>query len=130
MKVNNVINLDMELTATKRGMDIEFEGGVCGQVMDKLSEDDIEAIKQHMQVISEIIGNAVDRDMRKELDKKRKQSIKDFADMRCKEIYQMMSDEDKKMVDKLEERLENASNDEERLEILFESLKETLRANR
>lgn len=149
--MKTILTLEMGMETKRDGIDVSFAGGFVGGYLEKiLNEQEIEKVKNAIADISDVIHEAVMRDIKKELGiedetmtherveyrteeeirmnelVKEAQEFKKELEKEMDKMYQKLNQEEKARIDAFEAKLKNAKNDEEKDEILIETLLERL----
>lgn len=122
--MKDVVKIKMELEVERNEIEVNFGMAIQEQINKDLTKKEREEIGRLSVEISKIVSKAVKRNIDEELDKisERDPKIDDlFKEMRD-ELYEQLSDEDKKKVDEFRKKLDNCKTLEDALLLAMEEL--------
>lgn len=118
MKIERALVLNLDIKSSLKGVDIGIEVGLRPKIYDILKEEEINEINEIISKVSNILNDAIVRDISKTTGLDLKHSEK-----RSKEnIYDNLSDEHKEKIEKLEEDLEKITDPRKKVERLVDEL--------
>lgn len=122
--MKDVIKIKMELEVERNEIDLSFGMAIQEQINKDLTKEEREEIGRLSVEISKIVGKAVRRKIDEELDKisERDPKIDDLFKEIRDELYEQLSDEDKKKVDEFRKKLDNCKTLEDALLLAMEEL--------
>ena len=109
--MKDVVKITMELKTEENEIDLRFGMAIQKGVDEDLTKKEREEIERLSMEISKIVGKAVKRGIDEELDKisERDSKIDELFDKTKDELYEQLSEEDKKKVDEFEEKLKECN---------------------
>lgn len=122
--MKDVVKIKMELEVERNEIEVNFGMAIQEQINKDLTKEEREEIGRLSVEISKIISKAVKRNIDEELDKisKRDPKIDDLFKEIRDELYEQLSDEDKKKVDEFRKKLDNCKTLEDALLLAMEEL--------
>lgn len=122
--MKDVIKIKMELEVERNEIDLSFGMAIQEQINKDLTKEEREEIGRLSVEISKIVGKAVRRKIDEELDKisERDPKIDDLFKEIRDELYEQLSEEDKKKVDEFRKKLDNCKTLEDALLLAMEEL--------
>ena len=122
--MKDVIKIKMELEVERNEIDLSFGMAIQEQINKDLTKEEREEIGRLSVEISKIVSKAVKRNIDEELDKisERDPKIDDLFKEIRNELYEQLSDEDKKKVDEFRKKLDNCKTLEDALLLAMEEL--------
>jgi len=127
--MKDVIKIKMELEVEGNEIDLSFGMAIQEQINKDLTKEEREEIGRLSVEISKIVSKAVRRRIDKELDEvsERDPKIDDLFDKAKDELYEQLSEEDKKKVDEFRKKLDNCKTLEDALSLAMEELENELK---
>lgn len=127
--MKDVIKIKMELEVEKNEIDLSFGMAIQEQINKDLTKEEREEIGRLSVEISKIVSKAVRRRIDEELDEvsERDPKIDDLFDKAKDELYEQLSEEDKKKVDEFRKKLDNCKTLEDALLLAMEELENELK---
>lgn len=122
--MKDVVKIKMELEVERNEIDLNFGMAIQEQINKDLTKEEREEIGRLSVEISKIVSKAVKRNIDEELDKisERDPKIDDLFKEIRDELYEQLSDEDKKKVDEFRKKLDNCKTLEDALLLAMEEL--------
>lgn len=122
--MKDVVKIKMELEVERNEIEVNFGMAIQEQINKDLTKEEREEIGRLSVEISKIISKAVKRNIDEELDKisERDPKIDDLFKEIRNELYEQLSDEDKKKVDEFRKKLDNCKTLEDALLLAMEEL--------
>ena len=127
--MKDVIKIKMELEVERNEIDLSFGMAIQEQINKDLTKEEREEIGRLSVEISKIVSKAVRRRIDEELDEisERDPKIDDLFDKAKDELYEQLSEEDKKKVDEFRKKLDNCKTLEDALSLAMEELENELK---
>lgn len=127
--MKDVVKIKMELEVERNEIDLSFGMAIQEQINKDLTKEEREEIGRLSVEISKIVSKAVRRRIDKELDEvsERDPKIDDLFDKAKDELYEQLSEEDKKKVDEFRKKLDNCKTLEDALSLAMEELENELK---
>nr|DAL45534.1 MAG TPA_asm: 11S regulator activator [Caudoviricetes sp.] len=122
--MKDVVKIKMELEVERNEIEVNFGMAIQEQINKDLTKEEREEIGRLSVEISKIVSKAVKRNIDEELDKisERDPKIDDLFKEIRDELYEQLSDEDKKKVDEFRKKLDNCKTLEDALLLAMEEL--------
>lgn len=122
--MKDVVKIKMELEVERNEIEVNFGMAIQEQINKDLTKKEREEIGRLSVEISKIVSKAVKRNIDEELDKisERDPKIDDLFKEIRDELYEQLSDEDKKKVDEFRKKLDNCKTLEDALLLAMEEL--------
>lgn len=122
--MKDVVKIKMELEVERNEIEVNFGMAIQEQINKDLTKEEREEIGRLSVEISKIVSKAVKRNIDEELDKisERDPKIDDLFKEIRNELYEQLSDEDKKKVDEFRKKLDNCKTLEDALLLAMEEL--------
>lgn len=122
--IKDVVKIKMELEVERNEIEVNFGMAIQEQINKDLTKEEREEIGRLSVEISKIVSKAVKRNIDEELDKisERDPKIDDLFKEIRDELYEQLSDEDKKKVDEFRKKLDNCKTLEDALLLAMEEL--------
>lgn len=122
--MKDVIKIKMELEVERNEIEVNFGMAIQEQINKDLTKEEREEIGRLSVEISKIVSKAVKRNIDEELDKisEKDPKIDDLFKEIRDELYEQLSDEDKKKVDEFRKKLDNCKTLEDALLLAMEEL--------
>lgn len=127
--MKDVVKIKMELEVERNEIDLSFGMAIQEQINKDLTKEEREEIGRLSVEISKIVSKAVRRRIDEELDEvsERDPKIDDLFDKAKDELYEQLSEEDKKKVDEFRKKLDNCKTLEDALSLAMEELENELK---
>lgn len=127
--MNDIVKIKMEMEIKGNEIDLNFGMAIQEQINKDLTKEEREEIGRLSVEISKIVGKAVRRKIDEELDKisERDPKIDDLFKEIRDELYEQLSDEDKKKVDEFRKKLDSCKTLEDALLLAMEELENELK---
>lgn len=127
--MKDVIKIKMELEVERNEIDLSFGMAIQEQINKDLTKEEREEIGRLSVEISKIVSKAVRRRIDEELDEvsERDPKIDNLFDKAKDELYEQLSEEDKKKVDEFRKKLDNCKTLEDALSLAMEELENELK---
>lgn len=127
--MNDIVKIKMEMEIKGNEIDLNFGMAIQEQINKDLTKEEREEIGRLSVEISKIVGKAVRRKIDEELDKisERDPKIDDLFKEIRDELYEQLSEEDKKKVDEFRKKLDNCKTLEDALSLAMEELENELK---
>lgn len=122
--MKEVLRLEMAIKKNDDGANVKFRCGINDTIEEVLNDEESEKISDLIGEINQVIVGAMKRDI---TDKAINETIKEMLGKTPEELYEGLSDEDKKRADKFEKELENCKSFEEAILLALRELKETMK---
>lgn len=122
--MKEVLRLEMAIKKNDDGANIKFRCGINDTIEEVLNDEESEKISDLIGEINQIIVGAMKRDI---ADKAINETIKDLIGRTPEEIYEKLSDEDKKRADKFDKELEKCESFEEAILLALREIKDVLK---
>ena len=103
--MKDVVKVQMKLEVERNEIDLSFGVAIQKRIDEDLTKKEREEIERLSVEISKIVSKAVRRRIDEEVE--RDDRIDSLFDKTKDELYEQLSDEDKKKVDEFEEKLKN-----------------------
>ena len=123
--MKDVVKIKMELEVERNEIEVNFGMAIQEQINKDLTKEEREEIGRLSVEISKIVSKAVKRNIDEELDKisERDPKIDDLFKEIRDELYEQLSDEDKKKVDEFRKKLDNCKTLEDALLLAMERIR-------
>ena len=127
--MKDVVKITMGLKVEEDKVDLRFGVAIQKQIDGDLTKKEREEIEKLSVEISKIVNKAVKRRIDEELDEvsERDPKIDDLFDKAKDELYEQLSEEDKKKVDEFRKKLDNCKTLEDALSLAMEELENELK---
>lgn len=127
--MKDVVKITMGLKVEEDKVDLRFGVAIQKQIDGDLTKKEREEIEKLSAEISKIVSKAVRRRIDEELDEvsERDPKIDDLFDKAKDELYEQLSEEDKKKVDEFRKKLDNCKTLEDALSLAMEELENELK---
>ena len=122
--MKDVVKIKMELEVERNEIEVNFGMAIQEQINKDLTKEEREEIGRLSVEISKIVSKAVKRNIDEELDKisERDPKIDDLFKEIRDELYEQLSDENKKKEDEFRKKLDNCKTLEDALLLAMEEL--------
>ena len=122
--MKEVLRLEMVIKRNDDGANIKFRYGINDTIEEILNDEESEKISDLIEEINQVIVGAMRRDI---TDKTINKTIKELIGRTPEEIYEKLSDEDKKRADKFDKELEKCESFEEAILLALREIKDVLK---
>lgn len=119
--MKEILKLEMAIKKNDNGANIKFRCGINKTIEEVLNDEESEKIGNLIEEINQTIVGAMKRDI---ADKAINETIKDLIGRTPEEIYEKLSDEDKKKADKFDKELEKCESFEEAILLALKHIKD------
>lgn len=123
--MNDIVKIKMEMEIKGNEIDLNFGMAIQEQINKDLTKEEREEIGRLSVEISKIVGKAVRRKIDKEME--RDERIDDLFEKTKDELYEHLSEGDKKKVDEFRKKLDNCKTLEDALLLAMEELENELK---
>ena len=122
--MKDVVKVQMGLEVERNEIEVNFGVAIQKHIDEDLTKKEREEIERLTMEISKIVSKAVKRGIDEELDEvlERDSKIDELFDKTKDELYEQLSDEDKKKVDEFRKKLDNCKTLEDALLLAMEEL--------
>ena len=122
--MKDVVKVTMDLKIEGNEVDLSFGMAIQKYIDEDLTKKEREEIERLTMEISKIVSKAVKRGIDEELDEvlERDSKIDELFDKTKDELYEQLSNEDKKKVDEFRKKLDNCKTLEDALLLAMEEL--------
>ena len=122
--MKDVVKVTMDLKVEGNEVDLSFGMAIQKYIDEDLTKKEREEIERLTMEISKIVSKAVKRGIDEKLDEvlERDSKIDELFDKTKDELYEQLSDEDKKKVDEFRKKLDNCKTLEDALLLAMEEL--------
>ena len=122
--MKEVLRLEMEIKSYDDGANIKFRCGINETIEEILNNEESEKISDLIEEINQVIVSAMKRDI---VEKAITETVEDLISRKPEEIYEKLSDEDKKTADKFEEELDKCKTFEEAILLALKYAKDVIK---
>ena len=123
--MNDIVKIKMEMEIKGNEIDLNFGMAIQEQINKDLTKAEREEIGRLSVKISKIVGKAVRRKIDEEME--RDERIDDLFEKTKDELYEHLSEGDKKKVDEFRKKLDNCKTLEDALLLAMEELENELK---
>ena len=123
--MNDIVKVKMEMEIKGNEIDLNFGMAIQEQINKDLTKEEREEIEKLSVEISKIVGKAVRRKIDEEME--RDERIDDLFEKTKDELYEHLSEGDKKKVDEFRKKLDNCKTLEDALLLAMEELENELK---
>lgn len=124
--MKDIIRIGMNVEKVENGIGVEF-GIKIHKILDEiLTKKEMEEVEGLISKISKIVNKGIKREVELEEVPSEKEMIKEAVDKTSNELYEKLSEEDKKKVDELEKELEKCDSIEEAILLAIKAIKDEL----
>ena len=123
--MNDIVKIKMEMEIKGNEIDLSFGMAIQEQINKDLTKEEREEIGRLSVEISKIVGKAVRRKIDEEME--RDERIDDLFEKTKDELYEHLSEGDKKKVDEFRKKLDNCKTLEDVLLLAMEELENELK---
>ena len=130
--MKDIIRIGMEIEEKKDSLYVEFEFNTHKVLDEILNEKEMDELKDLTGKITKIINEGIRRKvegtLREEEEKnKKKEMIKEAIDKTSNELYEKLSEEDKKKADEFNKELEKCDTIEEAILLAIKAIKDEIK---
>lgn len=123
--MNDIVKIKMEMEIKGNEIDLNFGMAIQEQINKDLTKEEREEMGRLSVEISKIVGKAVRRKIDEEME--RDERIDDLFEKTKDELYEHLSEGDKKKVDEFRKKLDNCKTLEDALLLAMEELENELK---
>lgn len=123
--MNDIVKIKMEMEIKGNEIDLNFGMAIQEQINKDLTKEEREEIGRLSVEISKIVGKAVRRKIDEEME--RDERVDDLFEKTKDELYEHLSEGDKKKVDEFRKKLDNCKTLEDALLLAMEELENELK---
>lgn len=121
--MKDIIRIGMNVEKVENGIGVEF-GIKIHKILDEiLTKKEMEEVEGLISKISKIVNKSIKR----EVELEEKEMVKEAVDKTSNELYEKLSEEDKKKVDELNKELEKCDSIEEAILLAIKAIKDELK---
>lgn len=125
--MKDIIRIGMNVEKVENGIGVEF-GIKIHKILDEiLTKKEMEEVEGLISKISKIVNKSIKREVELEEVPSEKEMIKEAVDKTSNELYERLSEEDKKKVDELNKELEKCDSIEEAILLAIKAIKDELK---
>ena len=125
--MKDIIRIGMNVEKVENGIGVEF-GIKIHKILDEiLTKKEMEEVEGLISKISKIVNKSIKREVELEEVPSEKEMIKEAIDKTSNELYEKLSEEDKKKVDELNKELEKCDSIEEAILLAIKAIKDELK---
>lgn len=125
--MKDIIRIGMNVEKVENGIGVEF-GIKIHKILDEiLTKKEMEEVEGLILKISKIVNKSIKREVELEEVPSEKETIKEAVNKTSNELYEKLSEEDKKKVDELEKELEKCDSIEEAILLAIKAIKDELK---
>lgn len=128
--MKDIIRIGMEVEDKKDSLCVEFEFSIHKVLDEILNEKEMEELENLTGKITKIINEGIRRNVEgtlKEEELSERKMIKEALDKTSSELYEKLSEEDKKKADEFNKELEKCDSIEEAILLAIKALKDELK---
>ena len=127
--MKDVVKIQMGLKVEENEVDVRFGVAIQKHIDEDLTKKEREEIERLSVEISKIVSKAVRRGIDEEIDEviERDPKIDELFEKTQKELYEQLSEEDKKKVDEFKEKLKNCNTLQDALLLAMEEIDNELK---
>lgn len=128
--MKDIIRIGMEIEEKKDSLYVEFEFNTHKVLDEILNEKEMDELKDLTGKITKIINEGIRRNVEGTLEEEElseKEMIKEAVNKTSNELYEKLSEEDKKKVDELNKELEKCDSIEEAILLAIKAIKDELK---
>lgn len=128
--MKDIIRIGMEVEDKKDSLCVEFEFSTHKVLDEILNEKEMEELKDLTGKITKIINEGIRRNVEgtlKEEELSEKEMIKEALDKTSSELYEKLSEEDKKKADEFNKELEKCDSIEEAILLAIKAIKDEIK---
>ena len=125
--MKDIIRIGMNVEKVENGIGVEF-GIKIHKILDEiLTKKEMEEVEGLISKISKIVNKSIKREVELEEVPSEKEMIKEAVDKTSNELYEKLSEEDKKKADEFNKELEKCDSIEEAILLAIKALKDDLK---
>ena len=126
--MKDIIRIGMNVEKVENGIGVEF-GIKIHKILDEiLTKKEMEEVEGLISKISKIVNKSIKREVELEAEiPSEKEMIKEAVDKTSNELYERLSEEDKKKADEFNKELEKCDSIEEAIALAIKALKDDLK---
>ena len=125
--MKDIIRIGMNVEKVENGIGVEF-GIKIHKILDEiLTKKEMEEVEGLISKISKIVNKSIKREVELEEELSEKEMVKEAVDKTSNELYEKLSEEDKKKVDELNKELEKCDSIEEAILLAIKAIKDELK---
>lgn len=125
--MKDIIRIGMNVEKVENGVGVEF-GIKIHKILDEiLTKKEMEEVEELTSKICKIVNKSIKREVELEEELSEKEMIKEAVDKTSNELYEKLSEEDKKKVDELNKELEKCDSIEEAILLAIKAIKDELK---
>lgn len=125
--MKDIIRIGMNVEKVENGIGVEF-GIKIHKILDEiLTKKEMEEVEGLISKISKIVNKSIKREVELEEVPSEKEMIKEAIDKTSNELYEKLSEEDKKKADEFNKELEKCDSIEEAILLTIKALKDDLK---
>lgn len=129
--MKDIIRIGMEIEEKKDSLYVEFEFNTHKVLDEILNEKEMDELKDLTGKITKIINEGIRRNvegtLREEEELSEKEMIKEAIDKTSNELYEKLSEEDKKKADEFNKELEKCDSIEEAILLAIKAIKDEIK---
>lgn len=125
--MKDIIRIGMNVEKVENGVGVEF-GIKIHKILDEiLTKKEMEEVEELTSKISKIVNKGIKREVELEEVPSEKEMIKEAVDKTSNELYERLSEEDKKKADEFNKELEKCDSIEEAILLAIKALKDEIK---
>lgn len=125
--MKDIIRIGMNVEKVENGVGVEF-GIKIHKILDEiLTKKEMEEVEGLISKISKIVNKGIKREVELEEKPSEKEMIKEAIDKTSNELYERLSEEDKKKADEFNKELEKCDSIEEAILLAIKALKDEIK---
>lgn len=125
--MKDIIRIGMNVEKVENGIGVEF-GIKIHKILDEiLTKKEMEEVEELTSKICKIVNKSIKREVELEEELSEKEMIKEAIDKTSNELYEKLSEEDKKKADEFNKELEKCDSIEEAILLAIKALKDDLK---
>ena len=122
--MKDIIRIGMNVEKVENGIGVEF-GIKIHKILDEiLTKKEMEEVEGLISKISKIVNKSIKREVELEEVPSEKEMIKEAIDKTSNELYEKLSEEDKKKADEFNKELEKCDSIEEAIALAIKAIKD------
>ena len=125
--MKDIIKIGMNINRIEDNVRVEFGISIHKMLDEILTKKEVEEIEQLTSKISKIIKKGIRREMEFEEKPSEKEMIKEAVNKTSNELYERLSEEDKKKADEFNKELEKCDSIEEAILLAIKKLEDELK---
>lgn len=125
--MKDIIRIGMNVEKVENGIGVEF-GIKIHKILDEiLTKKEMEEVEELISKISKIVNKSIKREVELEEVPSEKEMIKEAFDKTSNELYEKLSEEDKKKADEFNKKLEKCDSIEEAILLAIKAIKDEIK---